>query len=332
MKLRGKPLGYTIYMKTTILVTGCAGFIGSNFVRQFKAQFPDATIIGIDNFATGRKSEVDPSITFYEGSIADADLVEKIFTKHSPEFIFHFAALPRVSYSVEEPVKTSETNILGTLTLLQAAKNHKAKRFIFSSSSSVYGGAANLPTAEADNIPNPKSPYALQKYASEHACRIFSDLHGLDTVVLRYFNVFGPGQYGDSPYATVIAAWLESIYSPQKKQLFLEGDGKQSRDFSYVDNVVDANILAMQSEKKFKGDIFNIANGERIDLLQTKELIEKYTGTKLNLENRPERLGDVKHSHADIAKARKILGFSPRISFAEGLKRTIAWNQKRFGK
>ena len=313
----------------SVLVTGCAGFIGSNFVKKFRQEFPDATIVGIDNLSTGRKSELDKDIKFYEGSVADEGLVEKIFSENKPDYVFHFAALPRVSYSVEQPTKTSGVNILGTVALLQASKNHGVKKFIFSSSSSIYGGAAKLPTKESENWPNPKSPYALQKYSSELFCRNFSELHDLDTVVLRYFNVFGPGQYGDSPYATVIAAWLEALYSPEKKVVYIEGDGQQSRDFSYVENVIDANILAMNHGKKLGGDPINIANGKRIDLLQTKELIEKFTGKKLELEKRPERIGDVKHSHADISKAAAILGYAPKIDFEEGLKRTIAWHQAR---
>lgn len=318
--------------RRTVLVTGCAGFIGSNFVKKFKREFPETAVAGIDDFSTGRKSELDQTIKFYEGSITDRALLKKIFSAHGPEYVFHFAAIPRVSYSVEHPAETSEVNIVGTVALLEKSKEFGTKRFIFSSSSSVYGGADSLPTKESDNRPDPKSPYALQKYASELFCKNFSQLHGLDTVVLRYFNVFGPGQYGDSPYSTVISAWLENLYSPEKKVLFLEGDGSQTRDFSYVDNVVDANILAMRSDKKFGGEALNIANGARISLLETRKLIEKFTAKKLDLENRPARAGDVKHSHADISKAREWLGYEPVVSFKEGLKRTIAWYQTRSGK
>ena len=326
-------------MPKTILVTGCAGFIGSNFVKQFSAEggsatggkkeFPKTTIVGIDDFSTGRKSALDKSIIFYEGSILDEKLLEKIFKKHQPEYVFHFAALQRVSYSVENPLQTTLVNVGGTVALLEAAKNHKVKRFIYSASSAAYGGAKILPTKESENSPNPQSPYALQKYIGESFCQLFSNLYDLDTVCLRYFNVFGPGQYGDSPYSTVVSAWLEALYFPKKKLAFIEGDGNQSRDFCYVDNVVQANILAMQFKKKFNGEMFNIAHGERTTVNEVKRLIEKYTGKKLHLEKHPPRVGDVRHTHADISKARKWFGYQPKIKFEEGLKRTINWFEKR---
>lgn len=313
----------------SILVTGCAGFIGSSLVRQFKVKYPKTKIIGIDDLSTGKKSAIDPGITFYKGSILDSVLVEKIFSKHKPEYVFHFAALPRVSYSVEHPVRTSEVNIIGTVTLLDAAKNNGVKRFIYSSSSSVYGGAKILPTKESENFPDPKSPYAIQKYIGEPFCQVFSQLFGMDTVCLRYFNVFGPGQYGDSPYSTVVSAWLEALYFPDSKRAFIEGDGTQSRDFCYIDNVVSANILAMESTKKFGGEVFNVAHGEKTTVNEVKELIEKFTGKKLQLELRPPRVGDVAHTHADISKAKELLGHEPKIKFEEGLRRTIKWYESR---
>lgn len=313
----------------SILVTGSAGFIGSNFVKKFKAQFPKRKIIGIDDFSTGKRNALDKSITFYEGSICNEKLTQRIFKKHKPEYIFHFAALPRVSYSVENPAETTYVNIFGTVNLLEKCRDYGAKRFIFSSSSAVYGGAKKLPTKESQNSPNPISPYALQKYASEPFCKMFSDLYSLDTVCLRYFNVFGPGQYGNSPYSTVISAWLEGLYFPRKKKLFLEGDGKQSRDFCYVDNVVQANIKAMQARKNFGGEVFNVAHGERTNLLKVWKLIEKFTGKKLNIEKRPARIGDVRHTHADINKAKRWLGYSPTVNFKEGLKETVKWFERR---
>lgn len=308
-----------------VLVTGCAGFIGSNFTRQFGQRFPQAKIIGMDNFATGRRDAVDKKIIFHEGSMTDEKFLDKIFKKYQPEYVFHFAYVPRVSYSVEHPAQTTQNNVYGTALLLEKSRNYKVKRFIQSSSSSVYGGAKTLPTKEKDNPPCPVSPYALQKYTDEQFCRIFGLLYGLDTVCLRYFNVFGPGQYGDSPYSTVISAWLTTLFLPSKTKPFLESDGKQSRDFCYVDNVVEANILAMQSKKKFGGEVFNIAHGERTTLLEVKNLIEKYSGQKLVLEKRPARLGDVRHTHADISKAKKWFGYKPRVNFEKGMKRTIEW-------
>jgi UDP-glucose 4-epimerase len=313
----------------TILVTGCAGFIGSNFTREFARQFPKTQIIGIDDFSSGRKSAVGSGVVFYQGSICDEKLLANIFKKHKPEYVFHFAAIPRVSYSVEQPVETSEINIIGTIKLLVASKNHSVKRFIFSSSSSIYGGAKKLPTKESENNPDPKSPYAAQKHSGEEFCTLFSNLYGMDTISLRYFNVFGPGQYGDSAYSTVICAWLEALYFPSKKKPFVEGDGTQSRDFCYVDNVVGANIRAMLSKKNFGGEAFNIAHGERLSVNKIKTLIEKYTGQQLSLDKRPARLGDVRHTFADITKAQKQLGYRPRVTFDEGLMRTIDWFEKR---
>ncbi|MFH0830789.1 MAG: NAD-dependent epimerase/dehydratase family protein [Parcubacteria group bacterium] len=317
-------------MHQTILVTGCAGFIGSNFCKQFKQISPNVTIIGLDDFSTGRRDALDSSVTLFEGSILDRTLLKKIFEKHKPQYVFHFAALPRVSYSVEHPAETTAANILGTVQLLDQSRLHKVKRFIFSSSSSVYGGAKQLPTREADNPPNPQSPYALQKYTCEPFCQMFSKLYGLDTVCLRYFNVFGPGQYGDAPYSTVVSAWLEALYFPKAdKKPFLEGDGSQSRDFCYVDNVVQANLAAMEYDGKLGGEVFNIGHGERTSLLEVRDLIEKETRRKLGLESRPPRVGDVAHTQADISRARKVLGYKPTVGFAEGLKRTVAWYNER---
>ncbi len=312
-----------------ILVTGITGFIGTNFAKQFRVQFPEAEIIGIDDFSTGRRDALIDNVTFYEGSITDKALVAKIFSTHKPHYVFHFAAIPRVSYSVKYPTETTDTNVTGTVNLLTLAQNYGVKRFIFSSSSSVYGGAKILPTKENENIPNPKSPYAAQKLCDEIFCKLFSELFGLDTVCLRYFNVFGPGQHGESPYSTVVSAWLEALYFPQKKRAFIEGDGTQSRDFCYVDNVVSANILAMQAPKPFKGEVFNIAYGERITLNEIKELVEKYAGKKLELEQRPTRMGDVVHTHADISKAKEWFGYEPRMNFADGFKETVKWFEER---
>ncbi len=314
----------------TILVTGCAGFIGSNFTNTFTKRFPKTKIIGLDDLSSGRREEVGKHVTFYKGSIADGKILDKIFKTHKPEFVFHFAAIPRVSYSVEQPAETTAVNIAGTVLLMEKCKDYKVKRFVFSSSSSVYGGAKKLPTKEHENLPDPKSPYAMQKFAIEPFCKIFSDLYGLDTVCLRYFNVFGPGQFGDSAYSTVISAWLEKMYFPVKgKRAFLEGNGSQSRDFCYVDNVVDANIRAMMMNKPSRGEVFNVANGERTTILEVRKLIEKYTGRKLDLEMRGPRIGDVKHTHADVSKAKKWFGYEPTIDFNTGLKRTITWFEGR---
>ena len=312
-----------------ILVTGIAGFIGSNFAKQFKERFPDALIVGIDDFSSGRREALINDIVFYEGSVTDTALLEKIFLAHKPEYVFHFAAIPRVSYSVEQPVKTTDANVTGIIAMLTASKNHGVKRFMHSSSSSVYGGAKKLPAKESENMPDPKSPYAAQKLCGEIFCKLFSELYGLDTVCLRYFNVYGPGQYGDSAYSTVISAWLEALYFPERKKAFIEGDGTQSRDFCFVDNVVDANIKTMGSSRPFKGETFNIAHGERTAVNEVKNLIEEYTGKKLDLEQRTPRVGDVTHTHADINKAKKWFGYQPTTDFKKGLRETVKWFEER---
>lgn len=313
----------------TILVTGCAGFIGSSFCTAFTERFPRTKVIGVDNFATGRRERVSPKIVLCEGSITDSLFLEDVFKTHKPEYVFHFAAVPRVSYSVEHPAETTFANIYGTSLVLEKARDHKVQRVVYSSSSSVYGGAKKLPTKEKENAPNPLSPYALQKYFGEPMCQISSSLYGLDTVCLRYFNVFGPWQYGDSPYATVISGWLEGLYFPGTKKLFLEGDGKQSRDFCFVDNVVEANIQAMLAKGPLRGVALNIAHGERTTLREVKRLIEHYTHKRLDLEYRPPRLGDVRHSLADIRLAKKLIGYRPAVHFEEGLRRTVAWYEGR---
>lgn len=316
-------------MPKTILVTGCAGFIASRFVKQFRQKYPDTIVVGIDDFSTGRRDAVDPSISFYEGSIVDKELLEKIFTTHAPEYVFHFAAQPRVVYSIEHPYETTQANVLGTVALLEASKNHNTKRLIYSSSSAIYGKDKELPTKESSTIGSAESPYGLQKYIGELYCVMFGKLFDFDTICLRYFNVFGPGQYGDSPYSTVISAWLESLFFSDRKKGFIEGDGEQSRDFCYVDNVISANILAMSAAQQFRGDAFNIAHGERTSLNEIKKLIKKYTQKDIILEQRPSRLGDIRDSHADISKAKEMLGYAPKINFEEGLRATIQWQQSR---
>ena len=313
----------------TILITGVAGFIGSNFYRKFRVDFPKSKIVGLDNFSSGRRQNVDKGMIFYKGSIEDKKLLQKIFKKHRPEYVFHFAAIPRVSYSVEFPVETSRVNICGTVALLEISQKFKVKKFVLSSSSAVYGGAKKLPTKESESLPDPTSPYAAQKLSDEIFCKVFSKLYNLDTVCLRYFNVFGPWQYGDSAYSTVISAWLESLYFSKNKKPFIEGDGGQSRDFCYVDNVVSANIAVMKSNKKFFGEVFNIAHGERTTVNEVRIMIEKHSGKKLHLERRPSRIGDVRHTHADISKAKKWFGYRPTVDFQSGLKKTIEWFEKR---
>lgn len=317
-------------MEKSVLVTGCAGFIGSNFVSKFKEHYPKTLIIGIDDFSSGRKDAVDKSVKFYKGSITDQKLVKKIFETHAPEYVFHFAARPRVAFSVEHPAMTTEVNIDGTVILLEASRDHKIKRFIYSSSSAIYGYATVFPTPETHPA-NPLSPYALQKYTGEVFCKLASQLYGIDTVSLRYHNVFGPGQYGDSPYSTVVAAWLESIYFPETKKAFITGNGKQAKDLTFVDDIVEANIIAMNFPKKFNGEAFNLAMSllKPLSINEIAKRIEKVTGKKLVLEQRSPRLGDVLFSHADISKAKRVLKFKPETDFDKCLKKTMEWFESR---
>lgn len=313
----------------TLLITGVAGFIGSNLARELLVRFPNYTIIGLDDLSSGRKSAIPKGVKLTIGKIQDRALVEKLFKKYKPEYVFHLAAVPRVLYSVEHPIETTDANIMGTVVLLEAAARHKTKRFIFSSSSSVYGPNPKLPTKELENHPNPISPYALQKYAGEHFVRLFSELYNLDTVSLRYFNVFGPGQFGDSPYSTVISAWLFGVYGVSGLRPYMTGDGTQSKDYNYITHVIEANILAMQHKKPLNGMALNISSGKQHDLWEIKKLIESTTSLKLELERRPPRPGDVLFSNGDTSRARKILGYKPNVPFKQALKETADWVEQQ---
>lgn len=310
-----------------IIVTGSGGFIGGRFVRIFKKMYPEIKVIGIDVKKGGDSSNI-----FYKCSIVDENKINNIFKKYKPDYVFHFAAIPRVSYSVLHPAETTLINIYGTALLLEKSRDVGVKRFIFSSSSSVYGGAKKLPTKENENPPNPRSPYAAHKYLGEILCRQASELYGLDTVSLRYFNVYGPGQYGDAPYSTVASAWLEAMYFPKSDRVaYIEGSGKQSRDFSYVDDVVRANIGVMKHNGRFSGEVFNIGAGARTDLRKVYRLIEKFSGRKLKMERRKPRLGDVRHTQADISKAKRWFRFKPEVSYEKGLQEMVRWfiNRKK---
>lgn len=313
-------------MPKSILVTGSAGFIGSNFVNFIINKKPDIKVVGVDNLSTGKKSSINPKSIFYKTSILNSKTIDSIFKKHKPEYVFHFAALPRVSYSIKEPVFTAKTNINGTITLLENSLKHGVKRFVYSSSSSVYGNIKKIPTTEDEAGQDFTSPYSLQKFTSEQYCRLYSKVYGLDTVSLRYFSVYGPGQYGNSPYSTVISAWLNTLVSNDVG--FLEGDGKQTRDFCFVEDVVQANYKSMICKKPLKGIALNIGGGKRVNLLEVKKLIEKVSNKKLNIEKRKKRLGDIKDSCANISLATKTIGYKPGTELYEGLTKTWNWYKK----
>ncbi len=313
----------------SVLVTGAAGFIAGNFIRKFQKEYPKTEIVGLDNFFNSTEEAVPAGIVFYEGSIRDEQSLEKIFSKHKPEYVFNFAAMSYVPLSVEKPVETSDVNITGTILVFKKSSEHGVKRVIHSSTSAIVGTAKHYPTNEKDNPPDPLSPYAAQKLACEPFAKIFGNLYGLDVACLRYFNVFGPGQYGVSPYSTVISAWLEAIYFPKNKKAVLFGDGENRRDYCYVDDVVDANIACMRHDGKFGGEVFHIGTETYFSVNQVKELIEKFTGRSLELDRQPSRAGDARDTLADTGKARQFFGYTPKVSFEEGLKRTVAWFEQR---
>jgi nucleoside-diphosphate-sugar epimerase len=298
-----------------ILVTGGAGFIGSNLTERLMNMGLDVTVV--DDLSSGH-NEFFMGKENFTMDFADPIILDKVSNSEF-DVIFHQAAMPRVSLSVEQPYETTETNIAKTIKLMEAARGN-VNRFVFASSSSVYGGAKNMPTKETEPL-NPVSPYALQKKTIEDFAKMFHRLYGLDIVCLRYFNVFGPYQYGDSPYSTAVAAWCHAI--KHGTPLRSDGDGEQSRDLCYVDNVVDANIIVATADTIFKGDCFNVACGDRTSNNEILEFLKKRFGD-LNIEHAPERPGDVKHTQADISALSKY-GYEPKVRFWDGLEKTIQW-------
>jgi UDP-N-acetylglucosamine/UDP-N-acetyl-alpha-D-glucosaminouronate 4-epimerase len=301
------------------LVTGGAGFIGSNIVKKLVENGENVTVV--DNFITGRKENIEP----YLGKIKliDDDLTANKTALEATagiDYVLHQAAIPSVPRSIDSPLDTNNANINATLNLLVAAKENKVKRVVYAASSSVYGNL-DAEQAKVEIMPaNPMSPYALQKYASEIYCRLYYELHGLETVCLRYFNVFGPNQDPTSEYSAVIPLFITALHTGKAPTIF--GDGTTSRDFTYVENNVEANILAATA-KEGAGETFNIAMGSSITLTELVKMINDIMGTNITPNYGPERKGDIKHSQADISKVEKVLGFKPGISFEEGLKKTI---------
>jgi UDP-glucose 4-epimerase len=256
-----------------------------------------------------------------EGDVRDAALLGRLVA--GCDWVFHEAALPSVPRSVLHPLQTNEHNVDGTLRLLVAARDAKVKRFLFASSSSIYGDT-DAPLKHEGLPPNPMSPYALQKYTGERYCQLFHRLYGLPTVALRYFNVFGPRQRHDSPYSGVIARFCTAFLACERPMIY--GDGLQSRDFTYIENVVQANLLAAQAPvEKVAGRVLNIACGGSVDLLRLVAELQKLTGLNLEPRFEPHRLGDVRSSRADVQAARETLGYEPSVPFAEGLGRTFDW-------
>lgn len=308
-----------------ILVTGGAGFIGSNTVVQLIREGYRVRVL--DNFSTGKKQNLEKflnEIELIEADLRDLGVVKKAMK--GVDYCLHQAALSSVERSVRKPLETTEVNIRGTLNLLMAAKEEKIKKVVFSSSSSIYGGGKDKkPVSEKDPF-NPISHYAVTKLVGEHYCRLFFRLYGMEVITLRYFNVFGPYQDPESEYAAVIPRFIYACLKGKEPVIY--GDGEQSRDFTYVDNVVEANLLAINSKRHLEGECFNIATSRNISVNRLWDLISKLTGVVIKARHAPARQGEVRHSLADISRARKILGYRVKVDFEEGLKRTIEYFRK----
>ncbi len=301
------------------LVTGGAGFIGSNIVKRLVEE--GQTVRVLDNLSTGRKNNIEDflnKIEFIEGDFTDIDIAKKAVD--GVDYVIHTGAIPSVPRSVDDPLKTNDANITGTLNMLIASRDAKVKRFVYSASSSAYGDSKVMPKEES--MPTaPKSPYAIQKLVGEMYCQNFYKIYGLETVCLRYFNVFGPNQDPNSTYSAVIPLFVKKILNDESP--VINGDGKTSRDFTFVENNVDANLKACVAPKECAGEVINIACGYEISLLDLLEKINAELGKNVTPIFKDERVGDVKHSLADITKAEKLLGYKPLVNFDEGLKRTI---------
>jgi nucleoside-diphosphate-sugar epimerase len=305
-------------------VTGGAGFIGSHLVESLVKQGQDVRVL--DNFLTGKRENIAEfldKIDLIEGDIRDFSTCEKAL--NGVDYVLHQAALPSVPRSIEDPVLTNAINVDGTLNLLVASKEAKVKKLVFASSSSVYGDDPNLPKKEGiEGVP--LSPYAVTKLVGENYLRVFSEIFSLGTVSLRYFNIFGPRQDPDSQYAAVIPNFITRVIEGDSPKIF--GDGEQSRDFTYVANVVKANMLAVESED-ISGEVFNIACGDRITVNTLFEKIRHFFQKDVAPFYDKLRPGDILHSFADISKAREMLKYEPAMSFDDGLRETIQWYGKK---
>ena len=302
-----------------VLVTGGAGFIGSNLADRLVAEGADVRIL--DNLSTGFRDNVPDSAELFEGDIRDEAAVRAAV--ESVEVVFHFAAHRAVLQSVENPLSTDLANTHGTLLVLKAAADAGVRRVVAASSSSVYGGAKQLPTPESAPL-IPRSPYAVSKLAGEHYCRVWSELFGLETVALRYFNVYGPRQRPDSAYAAVIPLFTNALRTGTRP--VVHGDGLQSRSFAYVDDVVEANLAAAAAPAEAcSGHAYNIAGSRSSTLLELLDELGAILGVEIDPEHTASRAGDVRHSSADLTAAARDLGWKPRVDFSEGLRRTVDW-------
>lgn len=299
------------------LVTGGGGFIGSNLVHKLLLQ--DDKVRVLDNFSTGKREnlkDIYDKIELIEGDIRSYHIVREAV--ESIDVIFHLAALPSVPRSVKDPITTHEVGVNGILNVLQAARECKVGRMIYASSSSVYGNSDVLPKHEG-LMPSPLSPYAVSKLTGEYYCQVFHRLYGIEAVALRYFNVFGPRQDPESQYSAVIPKFIDIMRNNEKPVIF--GDGSQSRDFTFVDNVIQGNLLAAKTETGVAGEVFNVACHDRVTLNDLCVSLNRALGTNIDAEYTNDRLGDVKHSFASIDKFSNVTGYKPLVSFEDGIKK-----------
>ncbi len=315
--------------KSTFLITGGAGFIGSNVVT-YLMKYNAGKVIVLDNLSNGYLANIeqfmgDSNFEFIEGDITDFETCEKIISQ--VDYISHQAALGSVPRSIENPLATHLANATGFLNILTAAKNSNVKRIVFASSSSVFGDSKELPKVES-RIGNSLSPYAVSKRTKELYAQVFADVYNLDVIGLRYFNIFGPNQNPSGPYAAAIPLFMEAVLN--NKSPYINGDGEQSRDFTFVENAVQANVKALLSEKEVKGKIINIACGDRVTVNELFTAIKDVVGNDVKPIYREERPGDVKDSLADISLAKELIDYNPKVKINEGLKITIDWFQKEF--
>ena len=311
----------------TAVVTGGAGFIGSHIANALTRNGLRVRII--DDLSTGHRENLDEitgDVEFTEGSVADEQLLKKVLD--GAELVFHEAAIPSVPRSVEHPRQSHVASVDGTFSLLLAARDQNVRRVIYAASSSAYGDQPTLPKKE-DMLPDPLSPYAVAKLVSEYYCQVFARVYGLETISLRYFNVFGPRQDPGSQYSGVVSRFISVLLNNQQPVIY--GDGEQSRDFTFIDNVIDANLKAANASRGF-GSVMNVATGERITLNQLLDEVKAIVGKpEVKAEYQQPRVGDVRHSLADISRARELLGYQPTVGLREGLRRTIDWwNTSRF--
>jgi UDP-glucose 4-epimerase len=309
-----------MHLSKLFLVTGGAGFIGSHLVERLVRDGKGVRII--DDLTTGKRENIEPflpEVEFVHGDVRDLELLRRAMD--GVDYVLHQAAIPSVPRSIDDPATTNSVNVEGTLNVLIAARDAGVKRVVYASSSSVYGDSPTLPKRETMR-PEPLSPYAVGKLAGELYCQVFHRVYGLETVALRYFNVFGPRQDPESQYAGVVPKFINLLLAGDPPTIF--GDGEQSRDFTYVQDVVDANLLAVEAEG-VSGEVFNIACGERLTINRLVEILSDLVGAKRRPTYASPRPGDVKHSVADVAKAKALLGYTPAVTVQEGLKRTLDW-------